>query len=311
MTQFEPLAQSPAQSPAKPAAKTLIVAGATGYGAWTPNSLQGARRCLEAPVDGIEIDVQLTADGQVVAHHDYWLSADATRLDGDWLLERGPALKTLTLAEIERYDIGRSRPGTGYDARYPGREYFDGARIPTLGQLLDALNTAPGPRRLIYIEIKTDPQDPEAAPEPAAVTDAVLDAVETAGYLAHTKIIAFDWQVLRLARARQGDLATAHLTIPEPLATRVKPLANGDSPWTDGCDVRQFGGSELAAIKAHGGEEWSPYFTDVTEDKLSEAAALGLKVGPWGLSADTDIGRMVELGVFSATVSGPAWGGPG
>jgi glycerophosphoryl diester phosphodiesterase len=288
--------------------KTLIVAGATGYGAWPPNSLEGARQCLAAPIDGIEIDVQMTADGHVIAHHDYWPSKDGCRLDGQWLDERGPPLKTMTLQDIRRYDIGRLRPGSEYDVRYPGRAGIDGARIPTLHELLEGLNQAEGPRRLLYIEIKTDPRDPDAAPDPAVVTDAVLDAVEAAGYVRHAKIIAFDWSVLRLARARIGDIATAHLTIPAALAGGAKPAGGEDSPWTDGCDPRRFGGSELAAIKAHGGEEWSPYFTDVTPDRMAKAAALGLKVGPWGLSAPADIARMEEMGVFSATVSGPAWG---
>ncbi len=38
-------------------AKPLLIAGATGYGAWPANSLEGAMRCLAAPVDGLEIDV--------------------------------------------------------------------------------------------------------------------------------------------------------------------------------------------------------------------------------------------------------------
>jgi glycerophosphoryl diester phosphodiesterase len=288
--------------------KTLIVAGATGYGVWTPNSIEGARRCLAAPVDGIEIDVQLTADGHVVAHHDYWLSENATRLNGEWLDARGPALKSLTLEELRRYDIGRLKPGSDYDVRYPSRTNFDGARIPTLTELLDALNAADGPRRLFYIEIKTDPLDPEAASDPAVITDAVLDAVDAANYADYTKIIAFDWQVLRLTKARNADLATAHLTIPAQLASTVKPGADGQSPWTDGFSARDFGGSELASIKAHGGMEWSPYFTDVTEERVAEAKMLGLKVGPWGLSKAEDIDRMIDLGVFSATVSGPEWG---
>jgi glycerophosphoryl diester phosphodiesterase len=290
------------------ASKTLIVAGATGYGVWSANTLEGARRCLASPVDGIEIDVQLTADGRVVAHHDYWLNPDATRLDGQWLDARGPALKTMTLEDLRRYDIGRLRPGSDYDARYPGREQFDGAPTPTLEELLDALKAAEGARRLFYIEIKTDPQDPEASPDAAAVTTAVLDAVDAADYAAHTKIIAFDWSVLRLVKARNPGMATAHLTIPAQLATKVKPLPSGESPWTDGVDLREFDGSDLLAIKAHGGMEWSPYFTDVTEERVAEALDLGLKVGPWGLTKPEDIQRMIALGVFSATVSGPDWG---
>jgi glycerophosphoryl diester phosphodiesterase len=89
---------------------SLIIAGATGYGAWPSNTLPSAHRCFAAPVDGIEIDVQMTADGHVVAHHDYRLSRSQTRLDGEWITGSGPVLKEITLAQLRRYDIGRSRP---------------------------------------------------------------------------------------------------------------------------------------------------------------------------------------------------------
>jgi glycerophosphoryl diester phosphodiesterase len=283
---------------------TLIVAGATGYGIWPANSLEGARRCIAAPIDGIEIDVQMTADGQVVAHHDYWLSPDATRLDGEWLSERSAPLKTMPLVALRRYDIGRPHPGSASDLQHPHLDAIDGARIPTLPDLLDALRAAPGPRRLIYVEIKTHPTRPDDAPAPAVVTDAVLDALEAADYVASAKIIAFDWSVLRLATARIPEIATAHLTIPRR-PDYVDP--GRDSPWFDGADPRHFGGSELAAIKAHGGMEWSPYYTDVTAERVAEADALGLKTGPWGLSKSVDIQRMIAQGVFSATVSGPDW----
>lgn len=286
--------------------RPLIVAGATGYGAWSANTLEGARRCLSAPVDGVEIDVQLTVDGRVVAHHDYWLEPDSTRLDGRWLDRRGPALKTLSLDTLRRYDIGRTRPGSAEALRHPDREEFD-APTPTLEELLDALNAAPGPRRLFYIEIKTDPQDPEASPAAEAITTAVLKAVAAADYDAYTKIIAFDWKVLRLTAEWAPQLATAHLTIPPALAHRVKPGPDGRSPWADGCDPRDFDGSALRAIKAHGGMEWSPHFTEVTGERVAEAEALGLKVGPWGLSKAPDIAAMAALDLFSLTVSGPDW----
>jgi glycerophosphoryl diester phosphodiesterase len=284
--------------------KTLIVAGATGYGAWPANSLEGAERCIAAPIDGIEIDVQMTADGHVVAHHDYWLNPDATRLDGDWLAERSVPLKTLSLDALRRYDIGRARPGSAAEAQHPELESLDGARIPTLTALLVALKAAEGPRRLIYVEIKTHPNHPEYAPDPIRVTEAVLRDLEAANYASHAKIIAFDWSVLRLATERGPGIATAHLTIPRRPG---QPPSDRDSPWFDGFDPRHHGGSELAAIKAHGGMEWSPYYTDVTPERVAEAEALDLKVGPWGLSKPTDIQRMLGHGVFSATVSGPDW----
>ncbi|MBS0471346.1 MAG: hypothetical protein JSR60_09760 [Proteobacteria bacterium] len=287
---------------------TLIVAGATGYGAWPDNSLEGARACLAEPVDGIEIDVQMTADGVVVAHHDARLARSTTRLDGDWLAERSTPIKAMTFAELQRYDVGRWRPGSSRFERYPARRQMDGVRVPSLRDLLAVLRDAEGPRRLIYVEVKTDPQDREDTSTPEAITEAVLNDVVAADYAAHTKIIAFEWSVLRLARQGLPGIATAHLTVPPQLADTVRLLENGDSPWTDGCDPRHFGGSVFAAIRAHGGEEWSPHAVDVNAESVAAAAAAGLKVGPWGLSRREDISRMVALGVFSATVSGPDWG---
>ncbi len=286
--------------------RPLLIAGATGYGAWPANSLEGALECLKAPVDGIEIDVQITADGHVVAHHDYRLAPDATRLDGAWLETPGPPIKAMTLGELRRYDVGRTRPGSEAAARYPLKTELDGVGVPTLPELLAALNAAEGPRRMIYVEIKTDPREGRAdPPAPELIVEAVLRDLAAADYLEPAKIIAFDWQVLRLTRERAPTLRTAHLTITTPAVRDPdRPL----SPWTDGVDSRSFGGSDLAAIKAHGGIEWSPYYTDVTPERMAEAHELGLLVGPWGLSAGDDIRRMAALGVYSSTVSGADWG---
>ncbi len=286
--------------------RPLLIAGATGYGAWPANTLEGALQCLEAPVDGIEIDVQITADGHVVAHHDYRLAPDQTRLDGAWLDAPSAPIKAMTLQDLRRYDVGRARPGSEAAARYPAKTEIDGVPVPTLPQLLEALNAAPGPRRMIYVEIKTDPRDGrDDAPAPDLVVDGVLRDLAAADYLEPAKIIAFDWQVLRLTRERAPTLRTAHLTITTP-ATRDRDRP--PSPWNDGCDPRDHGGSDLAAIKAHGGVEWSPYYTDVTPERMAEARALGLLVGPWGLSGGDDIRRMAQLGVYSSTVSGADWG---
>lgn len=285
--------------------RPLLIAGATGYGAWPANSLEGALECLRAPVDGIEIDVQITADGHVVAHHDYRLSPDATRLDGSWIETAGPPIKAMTLDELRRYDVGRTRPGSEAAARYPMKTELDDVRVPTLPELLEALN-AEGPRRMIYVEIKTEPREGrDDAPAPELIVEAVLRDLAAADYLEPAKIIAFDWQVLRLVRDREPTLRTAHLTLTTP---PTRDPTRPPSPWNDGCDPRQYGGSDLAAIKAHGGMEWSPYYTDVTPERMAEARELGLLVGPWGLSAGDDIRRMAELGVYSSTVSGADWG---
>ena len=133
--------------------------------------------------------------------------------------------------------------------------------------------------------------------------------IEAAGWVEHTKIIAFDWRVLRLTRGRNPGLATAHLTIPPSLAVNVKPLSDGTSPWTDGIDVASHGGSELAAIQAHGG---GGVVTPISQRSRPSAWrrprrwTFGSDLGECPLAED--ISRLEVLRVFSITASGPVWG---
>lgn len=284
-----------------------IIAGACGYGAWPENSLEGARACLAAPVDGIEIDVHLTSDGHVVAYHDYRVAADGARLDGAFLDAPGPRLRDTPLAELRRYDVGRRRPGSPSAQSHPRVQEMDGVVMPTLPELLAALAQATGPRRWLFVEIKTEPYANRASADPVALTRAVLRDIDQAGWADRTKIIAFDWSVLRQVREGRPNLLTAHLTIPTSLQPRIRRLPDGASPWADGCDPARFDGSELRAIQAHGGREWSPHISEVTPERVAEARDLGLAVGVWGVATPSQIARMTALGADALTVSGPDW----
>lgn len=285
----------------------MIIAGACGYGLWPTNSLEGARGCLEAPVAGIEIDVHLTADGHVVAHHDYRIAAAASRLNGAFLETPGPLLRDATLAELRAYDLGRLKPDSRELRRYPHKQGLDGVVMPTLPELLDLLAQAPGPKRWIFVEIKTDTADYAESADPRDLTDTVLRDLDRAGWADRTKIIAFDWSILRDLKARRPEILTAHLTVPHAMKPQVRLNADGASPWTDGCDPLDFGGSEAAAIAAHGGREWSPHISDVTPERVADAKAHGLAVGVWGVSKPEDFAVMTAMGADVLTVSGPAW----
>src|SRR5215813_7121470 len=72
------------------------------------NTLDAFGRGLELGVDTLEMDIMLTADDVIVVHHDEHLNPDITRdTAGAYLAETGPALRTLTLAQVKSYDVGR------------------------------------------------------------------------------------------------------------------------------------------------------------------------------------------------------------
>src|SRR5512145_356913 len=79
------------------------------------NTLPSFQKALEIGVDTIECDMAVTKDGVVVLYHDLWLNPDITRgPDGKWLESRGPAIAELTFEELQKYDVGRIKPGTEY-----------------------------------------------------------------------------------------------------------------------------------------------------------------------------------------------------
>ena len=112
---------------------------------------------------GAELDVQLSADGIAVVHHDFRLMADVARKDGAWLDAAGPRIKDLPLADLQGFDIGRVRPGSEYARAHPALCAVDGQTIPTLEAVVTLAAAAPG-RFLLMVELKCDSSDDSADP---------------------------------------------------------------------------------------------------------------------------------------------------
>lgn len=112
------------------------------------NTLTGFRQALAVGVTTLELDVGVTRDGQVVIAHDPRLNPDLTRdASGAWIATPGPALQTLTLAELQRFDVGRLKPGTKYAQTFAVQPPADGERVPTLEALFQMVRTSAVPVR--------------------------------------------------------------------------------------------------------------------------------------------------------------------
>src|SRR5688500_6312798 len=65
------------------------------------NTLAGFRTALALGVDTLEMDLGVTRDGTVVVVHDQRLNPDLARApEGRWVAPPGPAIMSLTLAEL-------------------------------------------------------------------------------------------------------------------------------------------------------------------------------------------------------------------
>jgi len=287
--------------------KPLVVGHRGAAGLLPENTLAAFKLGCELGADAIELDVLVSADGQMVVHHDYKLKPEIARAaDGTWIASgSNPAIKDLTLTQLKSYDIGRLQPKTSYAARYPEQTAVDGERIPTLKEVIDLFNKACTPSTRLFVEIKTSPEEPELALTPKAVSDRVVKMVREEGIAERTWIISFDWRNLVHIQKIAPEITTAYLTIDTPSTSNLKPNRPGASPWMAGLDIDDFNGSAPRAVKASGGRIWSPYFKNLTPERLAEARQLGLLVSVWTPDNPDDLRKVIQMDVDAITTNRP------
>jgi glycerophosphoryl diester phosphodiesterase len=242
------------------------------------NTLPAFAKALGVGVTTLELDVGMTKDGTLVVSHDPRLNPDFTRVDGAFLETTGPALRTLTLAEVKRYDVGRLKPGSQYAKAFPDQTPVDGTAIPTLAEVFELARAS---TVRFNIETKITPTSGEETPDPETFVRAIVDTARDAGVLDRITIQSFDWRTLKAASTIAPEVPRVCLTAELRAFDTVQKDKPGGSPWTAGLDGSQFGGSTPALVKAAGCSTWSPHFSNVTPASLADAKAAGLAVVPW------------------------------
>lgn len=262
------------------------------------NTLAAFTRALELGVRTLELDCTVTRDGVVVVSHDSSLNPDITRDAGEKFLEAaGPPLYALTYTELQRYDVGRLRPGSDYSARLPDQLAVDGERIPRLADVY-ALVQRSGNRDVRFnIETKLDPLQPELTAAPEPFVKSLIAVIRDSGMETRTTIQSFDWRTLALVRQLGPGIATVALTDQQPGEDTMEVGKPGASPWLGGLDVDDYGGSVPKAVKAIGAAVWSPHMLDLDARVVAEAHALGIAVIPWTVNDPKDMVRLLALGV--------------
>lgn len=258
------------------------------------NTLAGFKAALDLGVSTLETDLAITRDDAVVISHDPILNPDLTRgPDGQWLATAGPAIRTLTLADLGRYDIGRLNPATKYGQQWTEQKPVDGQRFPTLAEFF----AMAGPDVRFNIEIKTDPNKPDLAVDPARFARLAVDAIRKSNSAGRSTLQSFDWRGLLEVKRLAPEIATGCLTIESNNFDTVQRASGRPSPWLAGLDLAAHGGSVPRLARAAGCATWSPFWRNVTADAVKEAQALGLKVVPWTVNAPAEMARLIDLGV--------------
>ena len=155
-------------------AETPLVIAHRGASVELPdNTLAAFAMAAEQGADGIELDVQFSADGRLVIYHDFILEP---------LTGNKQKVSDLTLAELKDLDLG------------------DEQTVPTLDELFEMM----GPRFLYNIELK------DFSWRDNGLETAVADRVESFGLENLALISSFSpWSVRRARRAFHGSIPVA------------------------------------------------------------------------------------------------------
>jgi glycerophosphoryl diester phosphodiesterase len=270
------------------------------------NTIASFARALSIGVTTLELDIAITKDRVLVISHDPLLNPDITRdRSGKFVEAPGPAIVSLTAAELAQFDVGRIRPGSAYARTFSDQQPLDSARIPTLQEVFELVRKSGNDQVRFAIETKVFPHAPENTVAPEEFARLVIKAVREAGLESRTAILSFDWRTLQVVKKEAPALQTVYLSMQRP--QNIDNIA-ADNPqgsaWTAGYQFRDHG-SVPKMIRAAGGHTWSAFWRDLDAAKVKEAQALGLKVLAWTVNDPSQMRQVMDLGVDGIVTDRP------
>lgn len=237
------------------------------------NSIPGFIKAVELGVTTLELDLAVTADGQLVVSHEPYMSAiicatpagepvtDSTQLQHN--------IYQMTYEEVATYDCGsREHPAFPQQVSMPVFK-------PLLAAVIDTVEAYVQQRKLpmvsYNIEIKSHPRgDSTYHPAPARFSDLVYHFLNNRLPWERITIQSFDFRVLQYFKATYPEVRLAALVENEEgVQTNLDQL--GFQP-----DI------------------YSSYFRLMTKETVDSLHDVGIQVIPWTVNDTTDMRRLVE-----------------
>jgi glycerophosphoryl diester phosphodiesterase len=246
----------------------MVIAHRGASGLAPENTMAAFRLALALGADGVELDVQLSADSQPMVIHDAKL--DRTTAGS------GP-VSNFTAAEIRRLDAGswfkrrlalRPRARALAERAWKGRLDFAKERVPTLQMVLDELT----PRARIYIELKgTRSNRP-------TLLRSTIETIRRCRAETSVTVLSFDHAIIGESKRLAPELRAAILL----------PSAAGQLPT-----VR----SVLEAAERARADEVALHFGLISRRMVAALRGAGLSVSAWTANRPMLMHRLASCGV--------------
>lgn len=279
-----------------------------GMGLMSEGTLDAFANALELGVSTLELDTQLTDDGQVLVTHDRQVQTrNCTDTEPAFVGDPefpyvGKYIKDLSFNQIKTLDCG-SRQLQGY----PEQRTVPGARMPLLSEVLALVGEFRADVGL-NIETKVEAGAPEETAPRTEFVRSVLAVIAESGLQDQVMIQSFDWGALMLVRELAPEIPVIALTNGQSF---LRCGESGKSPWLGGIDIDEFNCDVVAAVSSFGAFALSPvhgtpqdgrihesgYEPFVTQQMVSDAHARAMKVIPWTVDDIETMEYLIGLGV--------------
>jgi glycerophosphoryl diester phosphodiesterase len=254
-------------------------------GAWglaPENTLHSFYKAITLGVDVIDMDLQMTKDGILVAQHDYTLNPQLTRnAKGDFISSPAPLIKALTFQQLQQYNIGALKPGSKQAKLFPEQVTLDKQAIPSLKQAVDFIRQHAANSIRFQFEIKTEPDHPEWTFSPEVLAKAVADFLAAENLIEIAEVQSFDFRILLALQRLNPKIQTAYLTADKYYGDMRSADPQRAGKWSAGYLLKDYDYSVPKMIAHLGGKIWGPEDIELTAELVQEAQSLGLKVVPW------------------------------
>jgi len=262
------------------------------------NTLPSLIEPFEYGMHGIEFDVQLSRDDQVVIYHDLRLKSSITRNSrNNWVQKTGPAIRSLNLKQLKEYKLGRINKKTAYGLRFRKQARLPDQTIPTLYELVEFLDQCKLSNVILNIEIKHSPLEPDLCPEPVYIAEKIVNEINNLKISKRCIVQCFDWSVIQAVKQFDSALAISCLTTIDPVLDTLSPHKGKASLWNAGLDIRDFNNNAVDMVAQFNADYWTPNYINLTKSQIGQAHNHNLGVMTWTVNNPLTMRRLMKWGI--------------
>ena len=253
------------------------IIGHRGHVALYPeNTIEGFISALKLGIDGIELDLVVSADKKVVVSHEPYMRASTMLTPQGKRIskrqEKDFRLYEMTYDSIKKFDSGSLN-----NRKFKNQKNFP-AYKPLLEEVFENLENYQQQNDLqplqYYLEIKSSPEEYDLLqPQPEEFVNLVMELVTAKNLQQRVIISSFDAAILEVVKERSPEIAISYLLYKKDIEESL----------------------QLASFTPN---IVSPYFKQLRgPETVVSLQERGYKVVPWTVNRTSQIKKMINLGV--------------